>query len=1586
MKSSYRIISMFLTLLLLFGALECLMLTVSADGDSETSTEEGEEEESKTVDYTVTAYVSEADKLATMTHYPHADKKVKSESGKVYTYQLWVDEYSGEVAEVYCDQDGNIIDTLFTNPYDVGVSTASTAIKQQILSQITVKYTDNDNDKYFYSYEQAALRDQIKVKKIKNGIRVEYTIGREEARLLLPRMITSDRLEEKILAPMREALGGETNFYYKKFKAFYLEKNLEKLTSERAKEEMLAAFPIVAQYAIWVFDPDASDAEKNTCEELIKANCPEYTYEELDLDHEMTKYSGEEDNPPLFKMALEYTLDANGMSVRLPANGIRFDESLYQLTYVEVLPYMGAGNNYYEGYTFYPDGSGALFSLADPALKTKISVNGKVYGSDYAYHTISARYEQVIRYPVFGIQEDTEYTLLEEEDGTGVSIVGSVVKKLEESATVSDDLKNYKQLLTQSLVTTGEGGVTRTDYVKSRAFLAIIEEGDALASIQAYTDATESEYSILRMQFNPRPKDTYNIQDSISVGSDSEWTVVCNRKYVGNYKIRYILCTDEAVAESAEMDDYYDASWFGMATAYRDYLEREGQLTRLTADDVEEDIPLYIESFGALETTQRILSVPVDVMTPLTTFEDIRTIYDELSEAGIRNINFKLTGFANGGMYSYVPYDLNWENAVGGSDGFQELLDYAKEVSEQTGKHLGIYPDFDFSYISMDSLFDATVLKQHASKTIDDRYASKKYWSATQQKYYGRYEMVLSPAYMSHFYKHLVANYLGNYENVTGISVATLGSALNSDFDEDEPYNREDAKEFTINAFAYLDKAGLSIMTEGGNAYTWKYVDHILGMPLDSSHYNKASSAVPFTGVVLHGYKQFADDPLNMEGNIQYAMLKIIENGASPYFTLSYQNTQELKEYTYLSSYYSVRYDIWKEDLIDKYTELNDVLKDVQLNLITNHEFIDGVRVPDTDEIEADIDQIIADYRDDEIARVEEAEKLILQQVGNARKKAREICETLAKKVTVTGSYSTTAQTSAITAAEKLAKYQSAVEEYLNAVNNGWDKLGNSEDAEDVANYTKYTNAEKAITAERFRLITALAQVNAAAIGAADSMQSVEELLSECEQALNDVRNGVKDVEDESIKTIIAETERFYKLSKLYYEGLEGIAEEGYYQVRTRYQDEYFDKLFAGNKEPFSLEADFVKISKYLTAKAALDKLIKASDELETLGAAVVKAQKQVETKQTELEAAADKDDAAKEKAQKALDSAKDALVLAETNRDNMQKLVDALKQIGKDNGYELTAETTLKVPDMYYTYSAVNENALNKYCTYQVGEKLRELIPELDSRLNDYVAKYVLAERYLAAKKASETADNDAQKAKAAYEADKNDASLKATYEEKQKIAETRKQELNAYLAKDPEGLQKVSKADAYAESNATWTFIYGDSGYGKENLTIAKNAAENALRQEIADELGTTVSEGVKKSVATPEQPKVTEFFTFANSIILNRKKAEDTYKAAIQSVLEYCATVDIPDKFKVTQKDVDDRNTISSSSKVEEEETFDKYAVTDQKIVAVTYGDDNGKAVKVIIINYNNFAVKVEYNGKLYTIAKFGYEVITDLGGSN
>ena len=935
-------------------------------------------------DYVTKVYNNPKEKLQTM-------ELMRSEGN----YQLWVDQKSGEVAWVETDALGNPTENiLFSNPYDVASSKGSKTTKQELLSQIIVSFTDTTGTtKQLYSYTDAALNDQITVRLIKGGVRVEYIIGREDGRKLIPKWIFDDSFQTNILSNITKAVEegnlpkDEDKWFINAWEKYNL--NDTKKVTSGMRLELIKRYPALGENAytdskgktkypiLWVWLPKMSNASDTLKREAyIKTYCPDYTFEQLDADHEATGYVAEDEKYPVFKMALEYYLSAeNGLTVRLPCNGLRYDAATYTLQNLTVLPYMGASNyknagvtyettdenglpvsNTTQSYTFFPDGSGALFDHAELGNSTE-KLLGYVYGEDFAYHQlIGLKFHKAVRYPVYGVvsnelfyeydykvydPELEEYLSYSERISCAIKTEEQITKELEEKQAVLD------------------GEIETTAY--KRGYAAFVDAADSLTRLQLYHGGALHNYSSIFPYFNPKASDTYNLSGSIANNAESIG-IKSDRKYTGSFTLHYVMLTDDELAAERKSDDsnykYYSASWLGMAEAYRDYLTETGKLSdALTEDDVKEDLPLYIEVFGALETQETIATIPVWVMTPLTTFENVLTMYNELSgsDRNVKNINFKLTGFANGGMYSTMPYNLKWEENVGGSDGFKKLVLEARKINAKTdGSHLGLYPDFDFAYVQADGTFDGMSLKKDAVKTLDNRYTSYRYYDASIQSFVGFYKLAISPSRYSYFYEELISNY--KKYGLQSMSVGSLGNALNSDFDEEDPYNREQSKDLTQQALADIKSKGYSLMTDGGNAYTWAYVDHILNVELDSSRYLISSATVPFVGSVLHGYVQFAGAPLNEEGDVNYAILRAIENGAGLYFILSYQNTTELKEDAFLSEYYSIRYDIWLEDVAKYYNKLNTVLKDVQTKVIIGHEFLVGERVLDLDELEADIE------------------------------------------------------------------------------------------------------------------------------------------------------------------------------------------------------------------------------------------------------------------------------------------------------------------------------------------------------------------------------------------------------------------------------------------------------------------------------------------------------------------------------------------------------------------------------------------------------------------------------------------------------
>ena len=860
-----KLLMRFLCALLSIVMLACMApaITVSAADDTK---------EEKEIDYTSVPYESAEARYAAMKEYYNDG-----------TYALACDEKLAVVAYKKIAT-GEI---LFTNPWDMKKETSNEeSVRHDLMAQAILTYVDQQGGgKTLNTYTDAILKGQYAVTPIQNGVRVEYAMGEISARILLPLRIEKESFEEKIMKPLEENLKTRD---FNKFMAYF---SLKK----QGGSGIAAAYPVTEKKGIdiYVYNDDVTKIKVlRELEAWILKYCPDYTFAQMDEDYELVEFEYEATSPAVFRFALEYTIDANGLSVSLPANGLRYDETVYRITDLQVLPYMGAsykgntgvdrqsgepidGGVTYSGYSFLPDGSGALYELTEVLTRPT-----RVYGDDYALLSVIGSHTSPMRMPVFGQVETATYP-----DG----------------------------------------------HTESRGFLAIIEEGETLASISP--NHSTKFYSSVIPSFITRQSDT----------SRSDWGVYASRRYTDDYKLRYVILSDDAKAQAASLGSYYECSWMGMACAYRDYLDAKNNgFERLTSEDVSTSIPLYIETFGCMDTVKKIMSVPVTVSVSLTSFEDIETMYEYLIGEGVTNVNFKLTGYANGGLYAEVPYKLKWEGSVGGKSGFKDLLEYAADHPE-----LGLFPDFDFVYTS--SSASSVDMKKYGARTVDNRYTSKRAYSVTQQTLVSYFQMVLSPATFSHFYEKLEKKY-SKYDN-GAISLSTMGSDLNSSFSEEQTSLREDSKHYTIQALEYFNSRDYDVMVDGGNAFTWSYVDYILDVPLSSNRYLNEYAAVPFMGVVLHGYVQFAGSALNMEGNLTYAMLKAMESGAGVYFLLSYTNTELLKEDFLLSQNYSVRYDIWQARLVEIYKTLDSVLADVQTKLIVDHVLLDGSRVPDADEL-----------------------------------------------------------------------------------------------------------------------------------------------------------------------------------------------------------------------------------------------------------------------------------------------------------------------------------------------------------------------------------------------------------------------------------------------------------------------------------------------------------------------------------------------------------------------------------------------------------------------------------------------------------
>ncbi len=987
-------------------------------------------------------------------------------------YTLHANKYTG-----YVYYENNITGQILTsNPY---VSVGDGENKAKSASQILLNYIDPATSALDFlplaSSTSAGENGQISVSYIKNGIRVNYTLG-DITQLILPVAVRADKFEEMILKPLLEVyknmllkydptlspeqcdfFAAETWYdelyneglippvnevtglinsgaflgYLEETKSIiqsagdegyaeydtldtlyrgmsvlvgssaynlcdpeyqiYQYENGEDVDREWAIDElknMFSKYPVtghwdggldengnpkegtkpVAGTPIYVIvtspttkveidklidfeTPTATSAIARQLANLI-STYTSYTLSDVTEDEIETDLSRAIKVKPVFRCSLEYVINSDGtLKISLPTSSISFDESVYTLKDITPLKYFGNGtkDSKYESYAMFPDGSGMICDFSDYQL-TEISNDRAIFGTDYAYSELKTIYEyqEQVAMPVYG-----------------------VVREVPSSTTPGKTVMN--------------------------GYFAIIEEGAALGTLNMFSHKApdrDETYANVYVSYAPYPTDKFWLTGAAAGTSSTEsfYYLTLSSKYSGSFTTNITMLTDPELKQTHNLEDAYVADYNGMAKRYRDYLIKDGSLSAL--NNIQSgSTPLYIETLGAIEIVKKYLTFPVNVNIPLTTFEDVLTMYNELANAkqtlldmaakyqkeadetseddlelkefnlkkaqeykalsekvqNITNVNFKLTGFANDGMNNEYPTKVKWESACGGKGGFAELTEKAEEISAAANANLGIYPEFDFMFLEMDTLFSG-VKRWDKARMIDNRYASKQIYNPSDRMYYPGYGSVINTAAL----EKLFGKFEDSYSEFDWkyLSLSTFGSSLNSNFDRDDPVNRDMSIDYITGVLDSVVKDNYSVMVDKGNAYTYAYADHIVNLSLDSSQHAYCSYAIPFVGMVLHGYINYAGTPINYSGSAEYDVLKSIENGASLYYTLCYQNTALMKDSMIVNSYYSVNYATWFERMVDTYASLNGAIGDLQDYQIVEHKALIAEKLV-TAEVEA---------------------------------------------------------------------------------------------------------------------------------------------------------------------------------------------------------------------------------------------------------------------------------------------------------------------------------------------------------------------------------------------------------------------------------------------------------------------------------------------------------------------------------------------------------------------------------------------------------------------------------------------------------
>lgn len=448
-------------------------------------------------------------------------------------------------------------------------------------------------------------------------------------------------------------------------------------------------------------------------------------------------------------------------------------------------------------------------------------------------------------------------------------------------------------------------------------FLAVAEKGGASASVNAMGAGTLTSYNNVYMTFRYRQtmSATRSVANSYGGNGTLGSTVVVDNGYSGGaYSLRYYLLEEDK------------ADYVGMAQTYREYLISQGMEKKEAASEAS----LYLTLYGGIEDTEYFLGVPYKSVEKLTSYEETRQILSELKAGGVDKLTVRYSGWQKDGLEASVPAKVKFEKALGGSREYEELMEYAAREG------IRVFPEVDFLNFYESGAYSVNSDAIQAA-THDPAWQYTYDLNTGNKNTEDRWRMLTPKKSREAFTRFMEQKDKLNTEN---FCLGALGSTLYSDFTaRSNAIHRDDTLELWSGMVKEASEAFEGVMVDTGNIYAAMYADYVANVTSDSTGYNLADETVPFWQIVLHGYVSYGTEPINLSPDPEKALLKALETGSNPGFSLIYGDALELVDTRY-NFLYNAGWQGWKASIQEYYGEVEPVLNAVAGYEITGHERI----------------------------------------------------------------------------------------------------------------------------------------------------------------------------------------------------------------------------------------------------------------------------------------------------------------------------------------------------------------------------------------------------------------------------------------------------------------------------------------------------------------------------------------------------------------------------------------------------------------------------------------------------------------------
>ena len=556
-----------------------------------------------------------------------------------------------------------------------------------------------------------------------------------------------------------------------------------------------------------------------------------------------------------FGMTLEVEITDEGVTARIPDESIHEDGDSYYIGTIAIYPYMG--NSYLdskEGYILVPDGNGALIYLNDKEGRFKSGFSGMIYGND------------------IGFDESDVTTLLKDRYNT-----------------ISDSEKVIAPVF----------GIAHTD--DKIAYLGIVEEGEARASIECIPNGVSVDYNRAYAKFTLRKTYTQPTSNNSTAGS---LHIFESERSHSDLKVRYIFLSGGS------------ADYSGMANAYREYLVTNGLLT---ASDT--SYKTRVDFLGTERESWVLGTTPV----VMTTADDVREIYDDLESEAVTDILSIYKGWQKGGLYDLPISAYSVESKIGGKAKLTDLINDSKE------KGIDLYLYNDALLINPD--------EKNATFNVVKKINKRRFELTTYMDVYKNL-LYLIPSRSDELLGRFIKSY--TKKGVDNLALAGVTNTLFSYNYSGNNYSRYDTQSSYAATLSEVSK-NTNLIMEQPFAYLWADTNAFLDMPLYTSAFIFEDESVPFLSMVLKGSMPVYAEYVNFEANKQEFFLKMVESGSYPSFYITKESSSELI-YTNSSDIYSSEYSSYRSTIAEYDEKLGELNEKLSGATIEKHEILgDGV-------------------------------------------------------------------------------------------------------------------------------------------------------------------------------------------------------------------------------------------------------------------------------------------------------------------------------------------------------------------------------------------------------------------------------------------------------------------------------------------------------------------------------------------------------------------------------------------------------------------------------------------------------------------